>query len=99
MAGLHQVKPSHLDTVKCAISHPYAWERLTLGHFGPFQAPIQGPRGPKIVFFMCSNSGHYGAQSPVKGTSPGKCPVCQNTTPKCEVAVAVAVENIAFYVV
>ena len=43
--------------------------------------------GVQKLFFMCSNSGHYGAQSPEKGTSPGKCPVCQNTTPKCEVAV------------
>ena len=52
MAGLHQVKPSHLDTVKCAISHPYAWERLTLGHFGPYQAPIQIVNSPKITISL-----------------------------------------------
>ena len=54
MAGLRQASPSHLESVQCAISHPYAWERLTLGHFDPFQAPIQGPRGPKIVSRMRS---------------------------------------------
>ena len=49
MAGLLQVRPAHPESVQCAISHPYAWERLTLGHFGPFQAPIQGPRGSKMA--------------------------------------------------
>ena len=52
MAGLLQVRPAHPKSVQCAISHPYAWKRLTLGRFGPFQAPIQGPRGPKIVFYV-----------------------------------------------
>ena len=63
MAGLHQVKPSHLDTVKCAISHPYAWERLTLGHFGPFQAPIQGPRGSKMAISTAKTRPKWQASS------------------------------------
>ena len=49
MAGLLQVRPAHPKSVQCAISHPYAWERLTLGHFGPFQALIQGPWGTKMA--------------------------------------------------
>ena len=41
MAGLLLVRPAHPKIVQCAISHPYAWERLTLGHFDPFRAPIK----------------------------------------------------------
>ena len=44
MAGLHQARLSYLESVQCAISHPNAWESMTLGHFGPFQAPIQGSK-------------------------------------------------------
>ena len=136
MAGLLQGRPAHPKRVQCAISHPYAWESLTSGHFDPFQALIQGPRGTKMaistaktrpkwqassrlgpahpesvkcaisspntcesmtwshvcpfqapgvqkLFFICSNSGHYGALSPEKGTSPGKCPLCHITS-QCE---------------
>ena len=49
MAGLHQARLSYLESVQCAISHPNAWESMTEGHFGPFQAPIQGPRGSKMA--------------------------------------------------
>ena len=49
MAGFRQASPSYLESVECAISHPKAWERLTLGHFGPFQALIQGPWGTKMA--------------------------------------------------
>ena len=39
----------HLESVRCAISHPKPWESITWGHFHHFQAPIQGSRGPKMA--------------------------------------------------
>ena len=30
MAGLHQARLSYLESVQCAISHPNAWESMTL---------------------------------------------------------------------
>ena len=41
IAGLRQARLSYLESVQCAISHPNTWESMTLGHFGPFQAPIK----------------------------------------------------------
>ena len=52
MAGMLLVRPAHPKIVQCAISHPYAWERLTLGHFGPFQAPDKNLRGTKMAISM-----------------------------------------------
>ena len=49
MAGLHQARLSYLESVQCALTHPNAGESMTLGHFGPFQAPVQGPRGSKMA--------------------------------------------------
>ena len=50
MAGLRQASLSHLESVQCAISHPNAWESVTLGLFHPLQVLIQGPRGSKMAF-------------------------------------------------
>ena len=47
-----QARLAHLESVQCAISHPNTWEIMTLGHFYPFQAPIQGEEGPKMTIFM-----------------------------------------------
>ena len=52
MAGLLQVRLAHLESVWCAISHPKAWENMAQDHFYPFQAHIQGSRGPKMFCFM-----------------------------------------------
>ena len=37
--------------VLCAISHPNAWNNIIWCHFCPFQALIQGSRGPKYGYF------------------------------------------------
>ena len=47
--GWLQAGPVHLESVRCAISHPKPWESITWGHFHHFQAPIQGSRGPKMA--------------------------------------------------
>ena len=49
MAGLRQASPSNLESVECAISQPNARKSMTLDHFGPLQALIQGPRGTKMA--------------------------------------------------
>ena len=47
--GWLQAGPAHLESVRCAISHPNGWDSMTWGHFRHFQAPIQGSRGPKMA--------------------------------------------------
>ena len=63
MVGLRQASPSHLESVECAISQPNARKSMTLDHFGPFQAPIQGPRGSKMAISTAKTRPKWQASS------------------------------------
>ena len=56
MEGLLQVRLAHLESVWCALSHPKAWENMAQDHFYPFQAHIQGSRGPKMAISMAKTT-------------------------------------------
>ena len=68
MAGLLQVRLAHLESVWCAISHPKAWQSMAQDHFYPFQAHIQGSRGPKMVF-LCRGCSRL--DRPTSESAPG----------------------------
>ena len=63
MAGLRQASPSNLESVECAISQPNARRSMTLDHFGPFQALIQGPRGTKMAISTAKTRPKWQASS------------------------------------